>query len=128
STIYALIASLVGGRNRNQALVESARNATLVAWPLLTLAALMLVMYLVNGDYNVSYVWSVIDPGMPTYLRITALWGSQAGSLLFWAWLMSTFVALAMLRNWRRERAMMPWVIAASVGTLAFFVALVTFW
>ena len=128
SSLYALIASLVGGRNKNAALVESARNAAVVVWPLLTLAALMLIVFLVNADFNVAYVWSVIDRSMPTYLRITALWGSQAGSLLFWSWLMSTFNAAVMLRNWDRERALMPWVIAATSGTLVFFVALVTFW
>ncbi|HPV05506.1 MAG: cytochrome c-type biogenesis CcmF C-terminal domain-containing protein [Aggregatilineales bacterium] len=128
ASVYALIASLIGGKNKNDALVESARNAVVVIWPLLTLAALMLIMFLVNGDYNVSYVWTVIDGGMPIYLRVTALWGSQAGSLLFWSWLMSTFTAAVMLRNWQKERALMPWVIAASMGTLVFFIALVTFW
>ena len=28
---------------------------------------------------------------MPIYLRITALWGGQAGSLVFWSWLLSVF-------------------------------------
>jgi cytochrome c-type biogenesis protein CcmF len=128
STLYALIASLVGGRNENDALVESARNAAVMVWPLLTMAAILLIAHLVGGDFGVSYVWSVTDRSMPTYLKVTALWGSQAGSLLFWSWLMSTFTAAVMLRNWRRERAIMPWVIAASMGTLAFFVLLVTFW
>ncbi len=127
-TLYALIAALVGGRKNNDALVESARNAALLVWPLLTLAVLLLVSLLVRGDFSVSYVWTTTDRAMPTYLKVTALWGSQAGSLLFWSWLMSTFAAGMMLRNWRRERAIMPWAIAAAMGTLAFFVALVTFW
>lgn len=127
-TLYALIAALVGGRKQNDALVESARNAAVIAWPLLTLAALLLITFLVRGDFNVSYVWSVTDRSMPTYLKITALWGSQAGSLLFWSWLMSTFTAAVMLRNWKRERALMPWVIAAASGTLAFFIVLVVLW
>ncbi len=127
-TLYALIAALVGGRKSHEALVESARNAALLVWPLLTLAVLLLIGMLVRGDFHVSYVWTVTDRAMPTYLKVTALWGSQAGSLLFWSWLMSTFAAGMMLRNWQRERAIMPWTIAAAMGTLAFFIVLVTFW
>jgi cytochrome c-type biogenesis protein CcmF len=128
STTYALIAALVGGRRRNAKLVESARNAAVVVWPLLTIASVLLIAKLVQGEFGVSYVWSVTDRAMPIYLRITALWGSQAGSLLFWSWLMSTFTSAVMLRNWKREQAIMPWVIGASMGTLAFFVLLVTLW
>ncbi|HEC22653.1 MAG TPA: heme lyase CcmF/NrfE family subunit [Chloroflexi bacterium] len=128
SAIYALIASLISTRKDNPALVESARNATLAIWPLLTFASLLLIGLLIRGVFGVEYVWNVTDLAMPTYLKITALWGGQAGSLLFWSWLMSTFAAGAMLRNWRRERNLMPHFIAASMGTLAFFILLVLFW
>lgn len=128
STLYALVASLVGGRRGSDALVESARNAALVAWPLLTLATLLQIALLVRGEFSVDYVWSVSSRSMPVYLKATALWGGQKGSLLFWAWLMSTFTAGAMLRNWQRERNLMPYFIGASAGTLAFFLLLVTFW
>src|SRR5690606_27667610 len=128
ASVYALLASLSGGESRCGSLCESGCTAVVVIWPLLTLASLLLILFLVSGDYTVSYVWSVIDGGMPIYLRVTALWGSQAGSLLFGSWLMSTFTAAVMLRNWQKERALMPWVIAASMGTLVFFIALVTFW
>ncbi|MEJ2151066.1 MAG: cytochrome c biogenesis protein CcsA, partial [Chloroflexota bacterium] len=128
STLYALVASLIGARNGNEALVESARNATIVVWPLLTAAALTLISLMVRGDFSVEYVWSVTDLSMPTYLKVTALWGGQAGSLLFWGWLMSTYTTVAMLRNWKREHRLMPYVVAATSGTLAFFILLVTFW
>ena len=126
--LYATIAASVGARRRSTALVESARNATIATWPLVTLATFVLIALLVLGDFDVAYVWSVTQRSMPVYLKVTALWGSQSGSLLFWAWLMSSFTAAAMLRNWRRERALMPGVIAISMGTLAFFLLLVTFW
>ncbi len=128
AALYAGIVSLIGARQSRDDLVESARNALFITWPLLTAASLLLIVLLVTGQYNVEFVWSVTDNAMPTYLKVTALWGGQAGSLVFWAWLMSTFTATAMLRNWQRERALMPYVISASAGTLAFFLLLVTFW
>ncbi len=128
SATYALVASLLGARKNNERLVESARNAAIITWPLLTLAAVLMITLLVRGDFSVAFVWSVTSREMPTYLKVTALWGGQAGSLLLWSWLMSTFAAAAMLRNWRREHHLMPYVIGASMGTLAFFILLVTFW
>jgi cytochrome c-type biogenesis protein CcmF len=128
AALYAVFASLRAAKTGNERLLESARNALMVVWPLLTLTALLLITLLVRGDFHVKYVWSVSNLAMPTYLKVTALWGSQAGSILFWAWLMSTFTALAMGRNWQRERTLMPYVIAISAGTLAFFLALVTIW
>ncbi len=127
SAIYAWIAALIGGRRGNDRLVESAKNAAIITWPLLTAAATLLIGLLVRGEFNTSFVYEVTDTAMPTYLKITALWGGQPGSLLFWSWLMSTFTAAAMLRNWDRERSLMPYVISASMGTLAFFIMLVAF-
>ncbi len=125
---YAWGASFLGGRREDDRLVESARNAAIMTWPLLTAAALTLISLLVRGEFNTTFVWTVTDRAMPTYLKVTALWGGQAGSLLFWSWLMSTFTAAAMLRNWKRERHLMPYVISAAMGTLTFFIVLVAFW
>jgi cytochrome c-type biogenesis protein CcmF len=128
SALYAWIAGWIGGRRGSERLVHSARNAAIITWPLLTAAAISLIGLLLRGEFNTSFVYEVTERDMPTYLKATALWGGQPGSLLFWSWLMSTFTAAAMLRNWDRERPLMPYVISASMGTLAFFIALVTFW
>src|SRR5687768_10162946 len=128
SAVYAVTAALIGARRDNDRLVESARNAAIMTWPLLTAACLTLICLQTAGAFNTSFVWTVTDKAMPTYLKVTALWGGQAGSLLFWSWLMSTFTAVAMMRNWKRERHLMPYVIVASMGTLTFFIILSTFW
>src|SRR5574341_1663441 len=128
SALYAWLAGLIGGRRNSERLVQSARNAAIITLPLLTAAALSLIGLLVRGEFNTSFVYQVSQRSMPLYLKVTALWGGQPGSLLFWSWLMSAFTAAAMLRNWDRERPLMPYVIGASMGTLAFFILLVTFW
>ena len=63
---------------------ESARNATIATLPLVGVACLLLIYSLVTGDFSVEYVWQVSSREMPAYLKVTALWGGQAGSLLFW--------------------------------------------
>ena len=103
--------------------VESARAAMLLTFPLITLAALSLIFLLVTGHYEVQFVYNVTSNTMPLYLKVTALWGGQAGSLLFWSWLMSAFASAVTLRKWDRDREFLPWVIVVSLVTLAFFLA-----
>ncbi len=107
--------------------IDSARNAAMLTWPLLTLASLSLIILIVQGHYEVEYIASVSSLTMPWYLKVTALWGGQAGSVLFWSWLMSAFTSAAMLRRWVRDRSLMPYVVAVSMITLAFFLMLSIF-
>lgn len=124
ASIYAVIAAVYGGRVHSDAWVHSARNASLLTLPLMLLSTGALWIALLNGEYQISYVWSVTDPTTPTFYRLTALWGSQQGSLLFWSMLMSVFAVAALLLNWRAHRRLMPYVIAYMMATLAFFIGL----
>src|SRR5688500_5110804 len=108
-------------------MVESARRAMLLTWPLLTLTAGILIYLLVNNHYEVQFVYEVTSRSMPPYLKITAWWGGQAGSLLFWSWLMSAFASLVTLRKWDRDREFLPWVIMVLSLTIAFFLLLSVF-
>src|SRR3972149_5739872 len=124
-SFYGVGAAVYGARKGTPAWVDSARNAMLLTFPLLTLAAVCIIMLLVNRQYEVEYVASVTSNSMPTYLKITALWGGQAGSLVFWTWLLSAFASAVTLRKWDRDREFLPWVIVRAAVTLAFFLGLV---
>ncbi|MEK7788187.1 MAG: cytochrome c biogenesis protein CcsA, partial [Chloroflexota bacterium] len=126
-TIYATVTALIAGPRQAAAWIESARNAAMLTWPLITLSAISIIVMLVQGQYDVEYVTNVSSRAMPWYLKVTALWGGQAGSLLFWSWLMSAFTGAAMFRRWDRDRSMMPYVIAATMITLGFFLSLSLF-
>jgi cytochrome c-type biogenesis protein CcmF len=124
---YAIVVSVVGARAGRAALVVSARNAAILTFPLLTLASLMLLIGLMTQRYDIAYVWQTTNPSTPDFYRFTALWGSQQGSLLFWCWIMSGFAAAALVLNWKAHRRLMPYVIAYTMATLAFFVGLTFF-
>ncbi len=106
TSIYAAVAA-VYGRDRGfegAVWVASARNALIAVWLLLTVSCAIMVGLLVMGDFQVGYVAEVTSRAMPTYLKVTALWGGQAGSLLFWAWVAATFSGMVMFRKWDRDR------------------------
>jgi cytochrome c-type biogenesis protein CcmF len=126
-SVYATFASLYGGWRGQQVWVESARNATLLVFPLLTISVSVVVYALYRLDFSLTYVYDVSSRAMSPFLRVTALWGGQQGSVLFWAWLMAGFVGLILLRKWDRDRELMPWVTFVAMLTTAFFVGLVVF-
>ncbi len=125
--VYATLASAYGGGTNRSAWVESARNAALLVFPLLTIAVLIIVYALLSLDFSLAYVVDVSSRSTSPFLRVTALWGGQSGSILFWAWLMAGFVAAVLVRKWQRDRELMPYVITVSMLTTAFFIGLVVF-
>ena len=126
-TIYSVVIALVGEYKKSAPMIESARRAMLLTWPLLTISSAVLIYLLVNGHYEVEYVYSVTNDTMPLYLKVTAWWGGQPGSLLFWGWLLSSFTSAVTLRKWERDRELLPWVIVVAATTLAFFLSLNVF-
>ncbi len=94
-SIYSAVAAWYGSHNEKPNWVESARNATVIVFPLTVLACAMLVVSLLRSDFSLEYVWRVSSLETPTVLKVTALWGGQAGSLLFWNMLLLQKVLMA---------------------------------
>ena len=119
--LYAIVAAYYGARRGDDRWVRSARNAIIAVCPLVALACALIITALVTGDFSIAYVSQVSSLGMPTYLKVTALWGGQAGSLLFWNLLLSLFTAAAMLTKWRQQKELMPYVIVVLGMVQLFF-------
>lgn len=77
-TLYSVFAAIYGEVKKLPSMVESARRAMLLTWPLLTLTAGILIYLLVNNHYEVQFVYEVTSRSMPTYLKVTAWWGALA--------------------------------------------------
>ncbi len=131
--LSALLAAYAAGgawwstRCRDERWLESARYAAVATAVLLTLSCLAVIYSLLVGDFQIQYVYSASARAMPAFLKATALWGGQAGSILFWTWLMSLFAAAVLVRKWEAERPLMPWVILVTMLTLLFFQSLSLF-
>ncbi len=127
TAIFAALAGWIGVRRNDDRWVNSGRNAVIIVFPLVLLASLAIIFSLVTGDFSLDYVWQVSSRDMPTYLKVTALWGGQAGSLLFWNLLLAAFTAAAMLSKWRDQKALMPYVIIVASMTQIFFLFISAF-
>ncbi len=124
SALFATGASWYGARRQDWRWIESARNAALATFPLTLLACGILVFALWTNDFSIEYVVNATSIETPKYLKITALWGGQKGSLLFWNMLLALFTAAAMYRKWDGERELMPYAIGIASLTQVFFLFL----
>ena len=125
--LYAIGAAIYGARMKSEVFIESARLASVVTFPLVSLAVLVLIGLMLAGHFEYTYVYRVISLDMPVYLKITALWGGQAGSLLFWIWLLTLFAAEESYWGSKKGREFLPWVIVVTMTTLVFFLFMTLF-
>jgi cytochrome c-type biogenesis protein CcmF len=125
--IYAVIGSVTGKLRRNPFLIVSAERAVYGVWFLVTLAAGVLVSALLTSDFRFAYVAENSNRAMPAIYKFTAWWGGQAGSLLLWSWLLSTYAAVVIFTNRRKHRDFMPYVVAVLSAVQTFFLILNNF-
>jgi len=124
---YAVVAGALGGKLRSLRLTRSAERAALAFFVMLTLAVIALEYLILTNDFHNAYVAEHSNRDLLTFYKVAALWAGQEGSLLFWTWLLSIYSALAILLNRKKNRQLMPYVVAVLMGTGAFFSSLVLF-
>jgi cytochrome c-type biogenesis protein CcmF len=125
-SLYGAVAAAVGGRRGRPALVESAQHAALGVFALLTAAVLLLIYAFLTFDFSVRYVANNTNLGTPFYYRITALWGALEGSIVLWAWLVSIYTLVVILRHRTSARQLYPWVLTVMLTVVAFFLVVMT--
>ena len=123
ATLYSIFILTVGIHRERQglALIASGYNAALAAGSLLTFASLLLFYNLATSNFRVEYVASYTSRELPTFYKLSAFWGGQAGSLLLWAWLLALFTVAVLLIYRRRALPTLPYVIAILMGIVLFF-------
>lgn len=132
--IAALVLSAVGavfgfagGQLRNQRLVQSSYHAVYAVAGLIAIAAVMLWYGLLTDQFQLTYVWNHSERALPNFYKFSALWGGQAGSLLFWSLLLSGYSVAVSFTNRRRHQVLMPYVNAVMLATSLFFLVLLVF-
>ncbi|PYT15143.1 MAG: cytochrome C biogenesis protein [Acidobacteria bacterium] len=127
ASAWAVIASYNGWRAGLGELVLTAERAVYATWGLVVLAVLSLEYCIFTDRFDLEYVASYSNRALPKIYKITALWGGQAGSLLFWEFILITYASLIVLTNRRRNRSLMPLVVTTLLGVSTFFLGLVNF-
>jgi cytochrome c-type biogenesis protein CcmF len=127
TALYASAAALTGVRTGRPALVVSARRAMVCVAGLTTLCVVLLEVAYARSDFSFALVAQNSSTTTPLFYRLTALWSSQPGSLLLWAFLLSVYSSLALHATRKKLREILPYAIAVLGVLTAFFLGLMIF-
>jgi cytochrome c-type biogenesis protein CcmF len=129
TTLYLLLVlaawtgalAVVGARRRSMSTINSARLMLYATAVVSSLSIVILTYAFAVSDFTLSYVHRYSDRTMPAFYKLTAVWGGQEGSLLFWVWLLAVFSAWSVHSNQERLRELLPYVIAVQAALIIFF-------
>ena len=126
-SIAGILAPVVGLKTGNHGWIRAGRQAVTVNFILLSLGCGALIYSFLSRDFSVKYVVMNSNSRLPVFYTISALWGGHEGSLLFWAWILAAFAALAAWTHWKTHPATMPYLLIIESSLTSGFLALIIF-
>jgi cytochrome c-type biogenesis protein CcmF len=126
--VYGIGTSLYGVRSGRAELSESARRSVYALAGILTVAFAVLEIAFLRNDFAFNTVADTSSRTTPMFYRAAAVWSSQEGSLLLWAWLLSLWSSLALFLTRRRLRDVAAYAQAILLGFGGFFISLMVFY
>src|SRR5437763_16579377 len=112
AAVYAVIMGLSSWRRGTRIHQQTAERAVYAFCGLLTIAMVTLWAGLLTNEFVLRNVADSTSRSLDWQFKLSALWSSQAGSLLLWAWLLSCRAAIVVRTNRARNRELMPIVVA----------------
>jgi cytochrome c-type biogenesis protein CcmF len=126
--VYGIVASLYGVRNNRPEFCNSGRRSIYALALILTVAMAVLEIAFLRNDFAFNTVADTSSRTTPTFYKAAAVWSSQEGSLLLWAWLLSLWSSLALFLTRKRMRDVAAYATAILLGFGGFFVSLMIFY
>src|SRR5271165_3583858 len=126
--MYGVGAALYGVRSGRVEFSQSARRSVYALAGILSVAFAVLEIAFLRNDFAFNTVADTSSRTTPTFYRAAAVWSSQEGSLLLWAWLLSLWASLALFLTRRRMREVAAYATAILLGFGGFFISLMVFY
>jgi cytochrome c-type biogenesis protein CcmF len=126
-TAIAAAAAALLGRNGDQRWVDASRRAVYLLLALLTVCVVLIEAAFARDDFSLEVVQQHSSIDTPTFYKLAAMWSSQEGSLLLWAWVLSVASSAALFATRGRLREVVPWATAVLAGVASFFTGVMLF-
>ena len=107
TAIFAAVAALIG-RNGDRRWVDASRRAVYALFALLTLCVVVIEIAFASDDFSFELVQQHSSIETPSFYKLAAMWSSQEGSLLLWAWVLSIAAGAALYATRNRLRELVP--------------------
>ena len=124
--IYAALAALAGTRG-DRRFIDSSRRAVYAFAALLTVCVVIIEAAFARTDLSLQVVADHSSTTTPAFYRLTAMWSSQEGSLLLWAWVLALTASAVLFATRKKHREIAPWATTILMGLGAFFTGLMLF-
>ena len=126
-TLVAAVITALIGRKGDERWVLISRRAVYGACALLTLCVLLIELAFARDDFSFKIVAEHSSIETPAFYKMAAMWSSQEGSLLLWAWVLSIASSLALYATRNKLREIVPYATAVMAGVASFFTGLMLF-
>jgi cytochrome c-type biogenesis protein CcmF len=126
AAVFAAAAALAGRRGEERWLLIS-RRAVYAMLALLTLCVVLIELAFARDDFSLKIVQQHSSIETPSFYKLAAMWSSQEGSLLLWAWVLSIASSAALYATRSRLRELVPYATAVMAAIAAFFTGLMLF-
>jgi cytochrome c-type biogenesis protein CcmF len=124
---WSTTVSYAGGALKRDDLVSSGVRGLYATFAMIVLASVGLWTALLSRDFSLEYVASHISSNMPNVYIFTSFWSGQAGSMLFWALILSMYSTIAIASSRTRNRELTPWAAGTLSAILLFFIVTMCF-
>jgi len=121
--VYSFMASIIGVRTRNTAMVASGFRANYLTVLALSAGMLALLLAFLRSDFSIQYVAENSSLAMPHIYTWVALYAGNEGSLLYVTFALAGMSALAMYLSPRRMGTQRTYANSVLMLILTFFVA-----
>jgi cytochrome c-type biogenesis protein CcmF len=123
---FAVVAALIG-RHGDRRWIDTSRRAVYALCALLTLCVVVIEVAFAGDDFSFNIVQQHSSIETPAFYKLAAMWSSQEGSLLLWAWVLSIASSAALFATRDKLRELVPYATAVMMGVASFFVGLMLF-
>jgi cytochrome c-type biogenesis protein CcmF len=107
--------------------VALARRGVYAVFFLLLTCIVIIEVSFATNDFSLNIVAEHSSLETPMFYKLAAMWSSQEGSLLLWAFVLSTAASLALYSTRRKLREIVPWATAVMMTIGSFFIGLMLF-
>jgi cytochrome c-type biogenesis protein CcmF len=126
-TAVLAAALALAGRNGDRRRVDLARRVVYAFCALITACVAIIELAFAGDDFSFNIVAQHSSIETPEFYKLAAMWSSQEGSLLLWAWVLSIASSAALFATRNKLREVVPWATAVMMGVAAFFTGLMLF-
>lgn len=127
ASIVSAITYLRGEKQNKLVLRKRGRNALFVAALLMISAIILLWIAFIGNKFQLNYVANHSSTELPFYLKLSALWAGQEGSILLWAGLQASIAAIIGLRGASNEKSLSTRAVIILSFIAIFFIGMTLF-